>query len=129
MATDATLQIQISDTLKDQVESLYRSMGTSFAEATRIFAQQSLREGGMPFRPSLKAWENMSEHEISERLLQSKSDIAANRICSLRDLDEKNTKDATNSRNRLFVSVVSHYFGRPNGRHSGRQISAPAFIA
>ena len=31
----------------------------------------------------------MSEHEISERLLQSKSDIAANRICSLRDLDEK----------------------------------------
>ena len=31
----------------------------------------------------------MSEHEISERLLQSESDIAANRICSQRDLDEK----------------------------------------
>lgn len=89
MAMDATLQIRIDSTLKEQVEALYRSMGTSFAEAVRIFAQQSLREGGMPFRPSLKAWEDMSEREISERLLQSESDIAANRICSQRDLDEK----------------------------------------
>ena len=79
MAMDATLQIRIDSALKEQVEALYRSMGTSFAEAVRIFAQQSLREGGMPFRPSLKTWEDMSEHEISERLLQSESDIAANR--------------------------------------------------
>ena len=79
MAMDATLQIRIDSALKEQVEALYRSMGTSFAEAVRIFAQQSLREGGMPFRPSLKTWEDMSEHEISERLLQSESDIANNR--------------------------------------------------
>ena len=89
MAMDATLQIRIDSALKEQVEALYRSMGTSFAEAVRIFAQQSLREGGMPFHPSLKTWEDMSEHEISERLLQSESDNAANRICSKRDLDEK----------------------------------------
>ncbi len=89
MAMDATLQIRIDSALKEQVEALYRSMGTSFAEAVRIFAQQSLREGGMPFRPSLKTWEDMSEHEISERLLQSEADIAANCICSQRDLDDK----------------------------------------
>ena len=65
MAMDATLQIRIDSALKEQVEALYRSMGTSFAEAVRIFAQQSLREGGMPFRPSLNTWEDMSEHEIS----------------------------------------------------------------
>ena len=32
---------------------------------------------------------SMSVSEISERLLQSESDIAANRICSQRDLDDK----------------------------------------
>ena len=89
MAMDATLQIRIDSTLKEQVEALYRSLGTSFAEAVRIFAQQSLREGGMPFCPSLKTWEDMSEHEIRERLLQSEADIVANRICSQHDLDEK----------------------------------------
>ena len=89
MAMDATLQIRIDSTLKEQVEALYRSLGTSFAEAVRIFAQQSLREGGMPFCPSLKTWEDMSEHEIRERLLQSEADIVANRICSQHNLDEK----------------------------------------
>ena len=55
MAMDATVQIRIDKELKGQVEELYRKLGTSFAEAVRIFAQQSLREGGMPFRPTLKA--------------------------------------------------------------------------
>ena len=43
MAMDATLQVRMDSQLKEQVEALYRSMGTSFAEAVRIFAQQSLR--------------------------------------------------------------------------------------
>ena len=64
MAMDATLQIRIDSAVKEQVEALYRSMGTSFAEAVRMFAQQSLQEGGMPFRPSLRAWDDMSETEI-----------------------------------------------------------------
>ena len=59
MAMDATLQIRIDSAVKEQVEALYRSMGTSFAEAVRMFAQQSLQEGGMPFRPSLRAWDEM----------------------------------------------------------------------
>ena len=49
MAMDATLQIRMNSDLKAEVEELYRNLGTSFAEAVRIFAQQSLREGGMPF--------------------------------------------------------------------------------
>ena len=56
MAMDATLQIRMNSDLKAEVEELYRNLGTSSAEAVRIFAQQSLREGGMPFRPTLKAW-------------------------------------------------------------------------
>ena len=77
MAMDATLQIRMNSDLKAEVEGLYRNLGTSFAEAVRIFAQQSLREGGMPFRPTLKAWENMTVQEVDAKLLRSEADIAA----------------------------------------------------
>ena len=89
MAKDATLQIRMSSDLKAQVEELYRSMGTSFAEAVRIFAQQSLREGGMPFRPTLKAWEDMTAQEVNDKLLQSEADIAAGRVCTQDELDRR----------------------------------------
>lgn len=49
MAKEATLQVRMDAELKEQVETLYRSMGTSFAEAVRIFAKQSVKENGMPF--------------------------------------------------------------------------------
>ena len=89
MAMDATLQIRMNSDLKAQVEELYRSMGTSFAEAVRIFAQQSLREGGMPFRPTLKAWEDMTAQEINAKLLQSEADIAAGRVYTQDELDRR----------------------------------------
>lgn len=89
MAMDATLQIRMNSDLKAQVEELYRSMGTSFAEAVRIFAQQSLWEGGMPFRPTLKAWGEMTSREINAKLLQSEADIAAGRICTQDELDRR----------------------------------------
>lgn len=76
-------------TVQEQVEALYRSLGTSFAEAVRMFAQQSLQEGGMPFRPSLRAWDDISEAEISEKLLRSSEDIAAGRISAQCDMDAK----------------------------------------
>ena len=73
MAMDATLQVRMDHDLKVQVEELYRSLGTSFAEAVRIFAQQSLREGGMPFRPTLKTWDELTAEEIqaAEKLISS----------------------------------------------------------
>ena len=60
MAMDATCQIRMDSDLKTQVEELYRSLGTSFAEAVRMFARQSVQEGGMPFRPVLKTWDEMT---------------------------------------------------------------------
>ena len=89
MAMDATLQIRMNSDLKTQVEELYRNLGTSFAEAVRIFAQQSLREGGMPFRPTLKAWEDMTAQEVNAKLLQSEADIAAGRVCTQDELDRR----------------------------------------
>lgn len=49
MAKEATLQVRMDAELKEQAETLYRDMGTSFAEAVRIFARQSVQENGMPF--------------------------------------------------------------------------------
>ena len=87
MAMDSTVQIRMSGELKAQVEELYRGLGTSFAEAVRIFAQQSIREGGMPFRPTLKTWDELTAQELDAKLTRSEGDIAAGRLCSQEDLD------------------------------------------
>ena len=49
MAKEATLQVRMDADLKEQVEKLYKNMGTSFAEAVRIFAKQSVQDQAMPF--------------------------------------------------------------------------------
>ena len=53
MAKESVLQIRIDTALKDAAESLYRDMGTTFSEAVRMFARQSVLTRGMPF--SLRA--------------------------------------------------------------------------
>ena len=50
MSKEATLQVRMDAELKQQAEQLYKNMGTSFAEAVRIFARQSVQENAMPFR-------------------------------------------------------------------------------
>ena len=89
MSMDATLQVRMDGELKAQVEELYRSLGTSFAEAVRIFAQQSIRDGGMPFRPTLKTWDELTKEEISAKLSRSGEDIASGRVCSQEELDSR----------------------------------------
>ena len=44
MPGETTLKIMIDAELKAQAEALYSQLGTSFAEAIRIFAQQSVQE-------------------------------------------------------------------------------------
>ena len=82
MAMESTFQVRMDSDLKTQVEAPYKSLGTSFAEAVRIFAQQSLREGGMPFRPTLKTWDEMTAQEISAKLAKSEADILEGRVFS-----------------------------------------------
>ena len=52
MAKQAVYQVRMDEEVKEQVEDLYRRLGTTFAEAVRVFAVQSIREQGMPFVPS-----------------------------------------------------------------------------
>lgn len=87
MAMESTFQVRMDSELKAQVEALYRSLGTSFAEAVRIFAQQSLRDGGMPFRPTLKTWDEMTAQEVSAKLAKSEADIREGRVFSQEDVD------------------------------------------
>lgn len=89
MAMESTLQVRMNSELKAEVEELYRSLGTSFAEAVRIFAQQSIREGGMPFTPSLRSWDEFSQDEIDARLKKSLADASAGRTISQKQLDAK----------------------------------------
>ena len=89
MAMDATAQIRMNGELKEQVENLYRSMGTSFAEAVRIFAQQSLRDGGMPFRPTLRSWDDLTTQEIDTKLRKSEEEISSGAYCSQAALDAR----------------------------------------
>lgn len=49
MAKEAVLQVRIDAEIKREVEELYRNMGTTFAEAVRIFAKQSIAMQSMPF--------------------------------------------------------------------------------
>ena len=87
MPMDATVQIRMDSQLKADVEGLYRSLGTSFTEAVRIFAQQSLIAGGMPFRPALKKWEDMQAPEIEAKLANSFDDVKNERIIGQDKLD------------------------------------------
>lgn len=89
MSMDATVQIRMDSQTKLQVEELYRSLGTSFAEAVRMFAQQSIKMGGLPFQPTLKTWDELTEEEIAQHLAASKADIQAGRVLSLEELDAR----------------------------------------
>jgi len=51
MAKEAIVQIRMDSETKEAAEAVYRNLGTSFAEAVRIFAAQSVREHGFPFVP------------------------------------------------------------------------------
>lgn len=55
MAKQATLQVRMDAELKEQAEELYKQLGTSFAEAVRIFARQSVEEKAMPFTMHLSS--------------------------------------------------------------------------
>ena len=49
MSKEAIMQVRMDSTLKSDAEELFKRMGTSFAEAIRIFAKQSVEFGTMPF--------------------------------------------------------------------------------
>ena len=50
----AQVNIRIDDTLKEQGEKLFSTLGMTFSTAISIFISQSVREGGLPFAVTTK---------------------------------------------------------------------------
>ncbi len=51
---NVTIQARISLELKEQAESVLAEIGLSTADAIRVFLQQTVNSGGLPFQPTAK---------------------------------------------------------------------------
>lgn len=83
MAKESTLQVRMDSELKEQAELLYKQLGTSFAEAVRIFARQSVEDGAMPFTMHLSKISSKrtlgianGKYEIPDDIDESNDEIA-----------------------------------------------------
>lgn len=79
----ATLQVRMDLELKEQVELLYKQLGTSFAEAVRIFARQSVEDQGIPFSMHLSVarqkrtlWIANGKYKIPDNIDENNDEIA-----------------------------------------------------
>lgn len=48
------IQTRVPGSLKEEAEALFADMGLNLSDAIRMFLQQSVNEGGIPFRPRAK---------------------------------------------------------------------------
>ena len=75
MAKEATFQVRMDAELKEQAEALFKDLGTSFAEAVRIFAKQSLLEHGFPFSIRLPEEKAVKRFGIAKGKIDIPDDI------------------------------------------------------
>jgi DNA-damage-inducible protein J len=51
---NSTVQARISSELKQESEAVFTAIGLTTAEAIRLFLQQTVNSGGLPFQPTAK---------------------------------------------------------------------------
>lgn len=51
---NVTVQARVSPELKQEAEAVFMAMGLTTAEAIRVFLQQTVNSGGLPFQPTTK---------------------------------------------------------------------------
>ncbi|MBQ6987184.1 MAG: type II toxin-antitoxin system RelB/DinJ family antitoxin [Oscillibacter sp.] len=95
MEQEAVLQVPMDAEVKEKVEALYAAMGTTFAEAVRMFAAQSLLIQGMPL--SLRAYSRRSPafgmlSEYADPELRKREDEILSRLSEENDGDTSNTQ-------------------------------------
>ena len=83
----AQLNIRIDDTLKEQGEKLFTSLGMNFSTAISVFISQSVREGGLPFAVTTKAEPFFSESNMKV-LRASIADMEAGRGVIRKTMEE-----------------------------------------
>lgn len=52
--SNVTIQARVSPELKEQADAVFSALGLSTADAIRLFLQQSVNTGGLPFQPTAK---------------------------------------------------------------------------
>jgi DNA-damage-inducible protein J len=52
--SNVTVQTRVSAELKQEANAVFAAIGMSTAEAIRIFLQQAVNSGGLPFQPTVK---------------------------------------------------------------------------
>jgi len=52
--TNQTVQARVSLALKQEADHIFARMGMTTSDAIRIFLQQAVNIGGLPFRPTAK---------------------------------------------------------------------------
>lgn len=77
MAKNAVINVRTEQTIKDQAEALYRSMGVSLSDAINMFLYKSIDYHGLPFElvreiPNAETMAAMREAE----------DIAAGKVAA-----------------------------------------------
>ena len=50
----ATVQARVNAELKQEAEAVFAAIGMTTAEAIRVFLQQAVNSGGLPFQPTAK---------------------------------------------------------------------------
>ena len=68
---NVTVQSRVKPELKEQAEAIFSAVGLSTADAIRMFLQQSVNVGGLPFRPIAKH-PNAETMEAMEELANGK---------------------------------------------------------
>ncbi len=52
--SNVTVQARVSPQLKQEAEDVFAAIGMTTAEAIRVFLQQAVNSGGLPFQPKGK---------------------------------------------------------------------------
>ena len=83
MSMESVVQIRIDTEIKNAAEKLYKELGTSFAEAVRIFAKKSIDEQALPFSikkiKNHKAYGSLNKYANKKNTIKEK-DMLANAV-------------------------------------------------
>ena len=83
----AQVNIRIDDTLKEQGEKLFATLGMNFSSAISIFISQAVREGGLPFAVTTRTDPFFSENNMKV-LRASIADMDAGRGIVRKTIEE-----------------------------------------
>jgi DNA-damage-inducible protein J len=64
--SNVTVQARVSAELKEEAEAVFAAIGLTTAEAIRIFMQQTVNSGGLPFKPTAKTPNTETMQAIQE---------------------------------------------------------------